>query len=83
MGKPIMGKPIIDDELWKLFGPLLPPPKSRRKKNPGRLPVSNRAALTGIRGAFLKLGCCLICWNIRQRTEESLRNRLLETALST
>ncbi|ONS03849.1 hypothetical protein A8E21_33160, partial [Burkholderia cenocepacia] len=26
----------------------IPPPKPRREKNPGRLPVSNRAALTGI-----------------------------------
>lgn len=42
-----MGKPIIDDELWTLIEPLLPPPKPRREKNPGRLPVSNRAALTG------------------------------------
>ncbi|SFW76058.1 Putative transposase of IS4/5 family, partial [Burkholderia sp. NFACC33-1] len=43
-----MGKPIIDDELWTLIEPLLPPAKPRREKNPGRLPVSNRAALTGI-----------------------------------
>ncbi|KAA8764800.1 transposase, partial [Burkholderia pseudomallei] len=43
-----MAKPIIDDELWTLIEPLLPPSKPRRKKNPGRLPVSNRAALTGI-----------------------------------
>lgn len=43
-----MAKPIIDDELWTLIEPLLPPPKPRREKNPGRLPVSNRAALTGI-----------------------------------
>jgi transposase len=43
-----MDKPIIDDELWALIEPLLPPSKPRREKNPGRLPVSNRAALTGI-----------------------------------
>lgn len=41
-----MGKPIIDDELWRLIEPLLPPVKPRREKNLGRLPVSNRAALT-------------------------------------
>ncbi|ONZ58312.1 IS5 family transposase, partial [Burkholderia cenocepacia] len=34
--------------MWTLIEPLLPPPKPRREKNPGRLPVSNRAALTGI-----------------------------------
>ena len=43
-----MGKPIIDDELCTLIEPLLPPPKPQREKNPGRAPVSNRAALTGI-----------------------------------
>lgn len=43
-----MGKPIIDDELCTLIEPLLPPLKPRCKKNPGRLPVSNLAALTGI-----------------------------------
>lgn len=43
-----MGKPIIDDELWELIEPLLPPAKPRRFRYPGRLPVSDRAALTGI-----------------------------------
>ena len=43
-----MGKPIIDDELWELVEPLLPPVKPRRFRYPGRLPVSDRAALTGI-----------------------------------
>jgi hypothetical protein len=40
-----MPAPIIDDELWELIEPLLPPPKPRRKRYPGRLPVSDRAAL--------------------------------------
>ncbi len=39
---------IIDDDLWTLIEPLLPAPKPRRKKYPGRMPVSNRAALSGI-----------------------------------
>jgi transposase len=44
-----MSKPLIDDELWNIIEALLPRPKRRRKKNPGRLPgVSDRAALTGI-----------------------------------
>ncbi len=43
-----MGRQIVDDELWALIEPLLPPPKPRRRQHPGRLPVSNRAALTGI-----------------------------------
>jgi transposase len=43
-----MAKPILDDRLWKLIEPLLPPPKRRRFRYPGRKPVENRAALTGI-----------------------------------
>lgn len=43
-----MGKPIFDDKLLALIDPLLLPSKPRREKNPGPLPVSNRAALTGI-----------------------------------
>ena len=43
-----MAKPVLDDELWKLIEPLLPPPKRRRFRYPGRKPVPNRAALTGI-----------------------------------
>ncbi|MGT2509196.1 IS5 family transposase [Cupriavidus basilensis] len=47
-----MGAPIIDDELWALIEPLLPAPKPRRKKYPGRLPVSDRAVLNGILFVF-------------------------------
>ena len=43
-----MAKPILDDQLWALIEPLLPPPKPRRFRYPGRKPVSNRQALTGI-----------------------------------
>ena len=43
-----MAKPILDDELWELIEPLLPPGKPRRFRYPGRRPVLNRAALTGI-----------------------------------
>lgn len=43
-----MGKPIIDDELWALIELLLPPAKPRRFRYPGRMLVSDRAALTGI-----------------------------------
>src|ERR1700743_1022908 len=47
-----MGAPIIDDEPWALIEPLLPPPKPRRKKYPGAVPVSNRAAPNGILFVF-------------------------------
>lgn len=43
-----MAKPILDDELWELIEPLLPPARSRRFRYPGRKPVDNRKALTGI-----------------------------------
>ena len=43
-----MAKPLLDDTLWNLIEPLLPPPKRRRFRFPGRRPVSPRAALTGI-----------------------------------
>jgi len=69
-----MGAPVIDDELWALIESLLPPPKPRRKKYPGRLPISDRAALNGILFVFktgirwcdlsTKLGFCSgpTCW---------------------
>lgn len=43
-----MAKPILDDELWERIEPLLPPAKPRRFRYPGRKPVDNRKALTGI-----------------------------------
>lgn len=43
-----MAKPILDDELWEIVEPLLPPPRRRRKRYPGRKPLDNRAVLTGI-----------------------------------
>lgn len=42
-----MAKPILDEELWQIIEPLLPAPKPRRKKYPGRKPISNRQAMTG------------------------------------
>src|SRR6516165_1440127 len=43
-----MAKLIVDDMLWNLIEPLLPAPKPRRFRYPGRKPVSNRQALAGI-----------------------------------
>jgi len=43
-----MARPILDDELWELIEPLLPPARPRRFRYPGRKPVDNRKALTGI-----------------------------------
>jgi transposase len=43
-----MARPILDDDLWALIEPLLPPPKPQRSRHPGRKPLDNRAVLTGI-----------------------------------
>jgi len=43
-----MAKPILDEDLWTLIEPMLPPPKPRRFRYPGRKPITNRQALTGI-----------------------------------
>ena len=43
-----MAKPILDDDLWTRIEPLLPPPKPRRFRYPGRKPITHRQALTGI-----------------------------------
>ena len=43
-----MAKPLLDDELWSIIEPLLPPPKPRRTKFPGRKPLDRRKILTGI-----------------------------------
>jgi transposase len=43
-----MAKPVLDDALWRFIEPLLPPPKPRRFRYPGRRPVGNREVLTGI-----------------------------------
>jgi transposase len=43
-----MAKPLISDGLWARIEPLLPPPKPRRSRFPGRKPLGKRKMLTGI-----------------------------------
>lgn len=43
-----MATPLLDDELWSIIEPLLPAPKPRRRRYPGRKPIGHRQALTGI-----------------------------------
>jgi transposase len=69
-----MAKPILDDELWALIEPLLPAPKPRRRRYPGRKPIEPRKALTGILFVLrtgigwehlpqeLGCGCGMSCW---------------------
>ena len=47
-GGPAMAQPLLDDELWSVIEPLLPPPKPRRRRYPGRKPLDRRKVLTGI-----------------------------------
>lgn len=69
-----MAKPLLPDELWDLVAPLLPPPKPRRYVHPGRKPLGDREALTGILfvlktgipwadlPAEMGCGCGMSCW---------------------
>jgi transposase len=43
-----MAKPLIDDELWGIIQPLLPLPKKRRFRHPGRRRLDDRGCLNGI-----------------------------------
>jgi transposase len=43
-----MAKSLLDDNLWTLIEPVPPKPKRRRRRHPGRKPISNRQALSGI-----------------------------------
>lgn len=90
-----MGKPIVEDALWAEIEPLLPPPKPRRLKNPGRKPVPDRAALTGIlfvlrtglrwRDLPAEMGCGsgVTCWRrLRDWQEAGVWDRLHDILLS-
>jgi transposase len=90
-----MDKPIIDDELWKRIEPLLPRPKARREKYPGRKPVPDRAALSGIvfvlrtglrwRDLPAEMGCGsgVTCWRrLRDWQEAGVWDRLHELLLA-
>lgn len=43
-----MAKLIVNDDLWEIIKPILPPTKPRRYWHPGRKPIDDRKALTGI-----------------------------------
>jgi len=65
---------LLDDDLWNLIEPILPPPKRRRFRHPGRKPISHRQALDGILFVLktgipweylpLEMGCGsgMTCW---------------------
>ena len=90
-----MAKPLVDDELWKLIQPLLPSPKPRRKRYPGRKPVDNRKALSGVLFVLKsgipwemlpqEMGCGsgMTCWRrLREWHEAGVWQRLHELLLA-
>lgn len=70
-----MAEPLVSDELWQRIEPLLPPPKRRRKRFPGRKPMDRRKVLSGILFILksgipweampqeMGCGCGMTCWN--------------------
>ncbi len=89
-----MAKPILNDDLWALIEPLLPAPKQRRARYPGRKPLDDRAVLTGIlfvlqsgiRWAMLpqEMGCGsgMSCWRrLRDWQAAGVWDRLHEVLL--
>ncbi len=90
-----MAKPLVDDELWELIQPLLPPPKPRRMRYPGRKPLDNRKALSGILFVLKsgipwemlpqEMGCGsgMTCWRrLRDWNEAGVWQRLHELLLA-
>ena len=90
-----MGTPIIHDKLWALIEPLLPPPKPRREKYPGRRRVPDRAVLNGILFVFktgirwcdlsikLRFGSSPTCWGrLRDWEKAGVWDRLLQSLLT-
>src|SRR5438270_1659561 len=79
----VMAKPLVSDELWALVQPLLPPPKPRRFRYPGRRPVTDRKALTGILFVLktgipwedlpveMGCGCGMTCWRRLQTWQQA------------
>ena len=69
-----MAKPLVPDDLWEIVRPLLPPPKPRRATHPGRKPLDDRKALTGLLFLLktglkwedlpqeMGCGCGMTCW---------------------
>jgi transposase len=86
---------LLPDELWKVVQPLLPPPKPRRFKFPGRKPMDPRKILTGILYVLksgipwemlpqeLGFGTGMSCWRyLRAWQEQGVWQRIHKVLLS-
>jgi len=77
-----MAEGLLPDELWELMEPLLPPPKLRRFRYPGRSPIDRRKVLTGILFVLRsgipwemlpqEMGCGsgMTCWRYLQKWQQ-------------
>ena len=90
-----MAREIVSDELWAKVKPLLPPPRKRRRRHPGRKPIDDRKALTGILFVLrtgipweylpqeMGCGCGMTCWRrLRDWHEAGVWQRLHEVLLA-
>jgi transposase len=60
-----MAKQLLEDDLWELIEPILPRPKPRRRRYPGRKPISHRQTLNGI--LFVLKAPCFQACHLRRR----------------
>src|SRR5947209_12360072 len=94
-GGAAMAKPLLAADLWELIEPLLPPPKPRRFRHPGRRPITHRQALTGILFVLktgipwedlpreMGCGCGMSCWRrLRDWQHQGVWQRLHEVLLA-
>ncbi len=95
MAKPLVSDELWEDELWEIVQPLLPSPQPRRLRNPGRKPLDDRKALTGILFVLKsgipwemlpqEMGCGsgMTCWRrLRDWQQAGVWQKLHETRLS-
>lgn len=89
-----MAKPLLDDKLWIRIEPLLPV-QEWRFRYPGRKPISNRQALTGILFILktgipwedlpqeMGCGCGMGCWRrLKEWHEAGIWQKVHETLLA-
>jgi transposase len=91
----VMAKPLVSDDLWNMLHPLIPPRKPRRFRYPGRKPLDDRKALTGILFVLktnipwedlpIEMGCGsgMTCWRrLRDWNEAGVWPRLHQVLLT-